>query len=138
MRILMKIKTQVIVLFVGIVFSFVCLVLFQNIHVNAETSHKSITSEKMASLQKRIEKLEQSERELKYEKKDMALEISRLSKLLDRVLAGGSNIGKVERIVGGRSDKGDMMVSVTGFVAVWDQIDVILDKLDEITIKLSQ
>jgi len=138
MRILMKIKTQVIVLFVGIVFSSVYLILFQNIHVNAETSHKSITSEKMASLQKRIEKLEQSERELNYEKKDMAQEISRLSKLLDRVLARGSNIGKVERVVGGRSDKGDMMISVTGFVAVWNQIDVILDKLDEITIKLSQ
>ncbi len=92
----------------------------------------------MASLQKRIEKLEQSERELKYEKKDMAREISRLNNFLDRALAGGSNIGKVTRIVEGRSDKGDMMVSVTGFVAVWNQIDVILDKLDEITIKLSQ
>ena len=68
----------------------------------------------------------------------MAQEISRLNKLLDRALARGSNIGKVKRIVGGRPDKRDMMVSVPGFVAVWNQIDVILDKLDEITIKLSQ
>ncbi|MBW1766892.1 MAG: hypothetical protein JRJ65_07555 [Deltaproteobacteria bacterium] len=138
MRILMKIKTQAIVLFVSIIFSFVYLILFQNIHVGAETRHKSITSEKIASLQKRIEKLEQNERELKYEKKAMAQEISRLNKLLDRALARGSNIGKVKRIVGGRPDKRDMMVSVPGFVAVWNQIDVILDKLDEITIKLSQ
>ena len=99
--------------------------------------HRESMSEELSRLQRRVGQLEN-----RY--KDMDREMSRLKNDLARLSStcgaerSGLRIGKVRRITGGRPSKGDGMVSVAGMEATWQQLDHILDKLDEITTKLSQ
>lgn len=95
------------------------------------------TSEDLSRLQRRLGQLE-----IRY--KDMAREVARLRNDLARLSStygsqeGGPRIGRVRRITGGRPSERDGMVSVAGMVATWQQLDLILDKLDEIATTLSQ
>jgi len=131
--------------------------MFQETHANAQTHHEPAlekseelgrlfkeTFEKIAGLQGKIKELERRERALQNKNRVLFQEISRLRRFVENVSAlesGGQErkpkLGKVKRI-GGRPGKGDAMVSMAAMAAVWTQIDHILDKLDEITTRLSQ
>ena len=140
--------------------------MFQGTHANAQTQHEprksekklepalekseelgrlfKETFEKIAGLQGKIKELERRERALQNKNRALFQEISRLRRFVENVSAlesGGQErkpkLRKVKRI-GGRPGKGDAMVSMAAMAAVWTQIDHILDKLDEITTRLSQ
>ena len=93
-------------------------------------------------LRSRVETLEIRQKSLRRQSRAMALEIERLEGLLGGVAgsrAGGPKRLDIDRVArtGGRPDAEDAMVSMAGMLAVWRQIDAILDKLDEVTTALS-
>ncbi len=142
------------------------LFMFQGAQVNAQTHHEprksekklepalekfeelerlfKETSEKVARLQGKIKELERRERALQNRNRALFQEISRLRRFVERASTlesgGQERKPKLRRVkrTGGRPGKGDAMVSVAAMAAVWSQIDHILDKLDEITTRLSQ
>jgi hypothetical protein len=93
-------------------------------------------------LRSRVETLEMRQKVLQRQARVMAHEIERLEGLLGGAegLKGGGlrspDIDPVSR-TGGRPDAKDAMVSMAGMLAVWRQIDAILDTLDEVTTALS-
>ncbi len=106
------------------------------------TGEKSDASD-IAALQKRIMELERRIQELHVKNKTMASQMRQLNQIVGKALSKkgtgkGAGIKKVTRIAGGRPGTKDAMVSVAHLVGVWNQMDVIMNKLDEITTKLSQ
>ena len=93
-------------------------------------------------LRSRVETLEMRQKSLRRQSRAMALEIERLEGLLGGAAglrAGGPKRLNIDRVArtGGRPDAKDAMVSMAGMLAVWQQIDAILAKLDEVTTALS-
>lgn len=93
-------------------------------------------------LRERVETLETRQRVLRRQARAMAYEIERLEGLFGG--AAGLRAGDPRRLdidrvarTGGRPNAKDAMVSMAGMLAVWRQIDAILDKLDEVTTTLS-
>jgi hypothetical protein len=93
-------------------------------------------------LRSRVETLEMQQKILRRQSRAMALEIERLEGLLGGAAgwrAGGPKRLDIDRVArtGGRPDAKDALVSMAGMLAVWQQIDAILGKLDEVTTALS-
>ena len=143
-----------------------CLIILQGIQTSAQTPHKSGEIEKrieqtpetfieltallkqasteISKLKGRLDVFESRERVLQNNYREMTEEMSLLRDLTQRAVALKASdrkrslkIERVNRITGGRPGPKDMMVSVSQYSIAWDQIDTILDKLDEITHKLS-
>ena len=57
--------------------------------------------------------------------------------LLAKATGSVRHIGKVKRMSAGRPGKADMMVSPVQLDAIWQQMDIIMDKLDEIVEAMS-
>ena len=115
---------------------FVLFILFQGFHVETEISEAAAGTEKVSAFSSKIAELEREVRGLKQMNRSMAQEMTRMNVLVEKALARGSGIGHVKR-TGGRPNEKDGAVSVAGLLAVWTQIDMILDKLDEIIAKIS-
>jgi len=108
------------------------------------TAQLKQASREIANLKERLDVLESRERVLQNKHRKMTEEMSRLRNLTQKsaALKAGDRqrnfkIEKVNRITGGRPGPKDMVVSVNKFSITWNQIEAILDKLDEITHKLS-
>ena len=86
--------------------------------------------------QRRIESLEKIVKDLTALNQSMLREMDRLNRLVEKSLVKKTHIAKVKRI-GGRPHEKDTMVSVAGFLALWNQIDILMVKLDEIIAKFS-
>ena len=143
-----------------------CLIILQGIQTSAQTPYKSGEIEKrieqtpeafieltallkqasteISKLKGRLDVFESRERVLQNNYREMTEEMSLLRDLTQRAVALKASdrkrslkIERVNRITGGRPGPKDMMVSVSQYSIAWDQIDTILDKLDEITHKLS-
>ncbi len=161
-----KMGNQVTSLSVGLFLVLFYLIAFQGTQANSQTLHEprtsgkkleaalekfeelerlfKETSEKLTRLQGKIKELERRERALQNKNKALSREISRLRRFVESVSAlesgGQERKPKLRRVKrsGGRPRKGDAMVSMAAMAAAWTQIDHILDKLDEITTRLSQ
>ena len=68
---------------------------------------------------------------------DLLRELSNLQSQCKQARAGRAGIQKVAR-TGMKPDKNDALVSVAGMLSVWDQMDIIMDKLDEIIAVMSE
>ena len=103
------------------------------------------STESEEPLRQIVRELEGKVRGLQVENKMMANEIARLRRTVEALMAQGNMIqgkqvaiDKVKRVYQGRPKKDDMMVGVPQMMAVWNQIDYILDKLDEIVVQTSR
>ena len=104
---------------------------------------QSTASEKPSN--QSVSELEERVRDLQVENDKLAHEIDQLRHTIRNLVAQGhmaqekrKTIAQVKRISQGRPKDADMMVGVPQLTAVWDQFDLILDKLDEITEQLSK
>jgi hypothetical protein len=93
-------------------------------------------------LRSRVETLEMRQEVLRRQARVTAQEIERLEGLFggaEGAGAGGLRSPAIDPVIrtGGRPDAKDAMVSMAGMLAIWRQIDAILDTLDEVTTALS-
>ena len=143
-----------------------CLVIFQGMQTNAQVPAKSgeagiqyeptpeafieLTAQlkqavaEISQLKARLQATESRGRILQNQYGELTRQLSLLSGLIQRSNALKAddrkkrlNIETVARLSGGRPGPKDMVVSINKFSITWNQIDTILDKLDEITRKLS-
>jgi len=150
-----------------IVIAALCTIIFQGIHTRAQTTDKSgaiekrieptpaavvelaaqlkQASSKISALEERLDVLQTRESVLQKKYREMTGEMSRLRDLAQSAVALNTGdlkrrlkIEKTKRFTGGKPGPKDMVVSISQYSITWDQIDTILDKLDEITRKLSK
>ena len=107
-----------------------------NRYPNLARSDKK-NSEEPGIYQRRIERIEKSVKALTALNQSMLEEIRRLNRIVEKSLVKKSHIEKVKR-TGGRPGEKDGAVDVAGLVALWNQIDILTVKLDEIIAKFSQ
>jgi septal ring factor EnvC (AmiA/AmiB activator) len=149
-----------------VIFSLFFLIILQGMYSIAQTHKESGTVEKhvarapetflvlkgnskqasseISKLQRRISEIERKQEDLQNKNMEMTENIAELRDLIKAFALKSEhqerklNIEKVKRTAGGRPATRDAMVSVKQLSIVWRQIDNILDKLDEMTNKLSQ
>lgn len=102
---------------------------------------KEITwQRKLDSLEQKVVVLQQVQEQLLRNNEVVRQEIKRLEMLLEKrndpegsAPRGKEPIESVKRLTGGRPAAKDMMVSPVQLNEVWKQLDMIMDKLDEIS-----
>ncbi|MFC1825202.1 hypothetical protein ACFL9T_21020 [Thermodesulfobacteriota bacterium] len=135
MSVLSKTEMRAALCFAGLIFVF--FILFQGFYVGSEIRDVSAGTEKVSVSNSKIVELEREIKGLKQMNRAMVQEMTRMNVLVEKALVKGSRIGPVKR-TGGRPNEKDGAVSVARLVAVWTQMDMILDKLDEIIAKISK
>jgi hypothetical protein len=100
-------------------------------------SPEEMSSKEWAKLLRRIDRLESKVAKLESRNDDLLRELSSLQSQCKQARAKSTGIQKVAR-TGMRPNKNDAMISVAGMLSVWDQMDIIMDKLDEIIMVLSE
>jgi cell division protein FtsL len=95
-------------------------------------------------LKQRVSELEERIRDLQEDNDKLVYEVAKLRRTIKTTETKGNKaqskrtaVSKVKRLPQGRPQRKDMMIGVTQLISVWDQMDLILDKLDEITTHIS-
>jgi hypothetical protein len=99
-------------------------------------SPEEMSSKEWAAFLRKIDRLERTVAKLESQNDFLRKELSNLNSLCKQAKTRGAGIQKTVR-TGSRPDKNDTMISVAGMLSVWDQMDIIMDKLDEIVAVLS-